>query len=138
MKELQDKYNEVVNEYALCFIRKHELCDEEDANKDITLEWVGSDIGGVLEIADYYINFSDIKIDIDKNVDKDEFWKYYQYCEEISLLNTYCKTKGITIPNYTSWIKGCPRLSQEQIDRLFECQRKVQLAKDIFEKEMEK
>ena len=51
------------------------------------------------------------KYDIDNNVDVNEYVKYYDYCLEVGMLN-------LTVPNYESWCKGCPRIPQEVLDKI--------------------
>ena len=102
MKELQKSFNEVCNTYAQKFAIKHEYSFDG---------WVADNVGEVAMMGDYYVDFRDIKYDIDNDIDADEYVKYYDYCLEVGMLN-------LTVPNYESWCKGCPRIPQEALDKI--------------------
>ena len=101
--ELRQCYETACNDYAKLFCHKHEY------DFDPT-DWVGLDIGTVLCLAEYYyINFQDIKYDIDNEVDRSVFFEWYNY--DITMRMLEAQTM-----NYPSWVKGAPRRSQEWID----------------------
>lgn len=102
MKDLQKCFNEICNKYALQFATKHEYPFDG---------WVADKAGEVATMGDYSVDFSEIKYDIDNNVDVNEYDKYYEYCLEVGMLN-------LTTPNYESWCKGCPRVPQEIVDKI--------------------
>ena len=61
---------------------------------------------------------SDILTDIDLDAPEDEYVKYYDYC-----LRVHSIANGeLMVPNYDSWLRGCPRMDEEQIKRLEELQ----------------
>ena len=93
-------YDNACNDYAKAFAEKHEM-DYTDE------DWVGGDFGTILGLGDYYFNFQEIKYDMDYNIDKDEIFKYYDYCIRASTLGFK------KIMNYENWCKGCPRISEE-------------------------
>jgi hypothetical protein len=104
-KELAKEWlKKACNEYLRLFCEKHDYCYTEDV-------WVGGYVCGIANIGDYFIDFETICIDVEEDVDKDEFIKWYDYCVEAEDL-------GINTPNYRSWIKGCPRTSNEQLQKL--------------------
>lgn len=64
---------------------------------------------------------ADILTDIDRDAPEEEYVKYYDYCLRVgSIANGELQT-----PNYDSWLRGCPRMDEEQIARLEELQRDV-------------
>lgn len=77
--------------------------DYQDAKKS----WVADDIGGVCLVGDYYLDFSDIKCDVDKDAPKGEIFEWYEY----DMLMRDC---GLNTINYRSWLKGAPRYSREE------------------------
>ncbi len=71
MKKLSERYEEVVNEYLDLFCKKHDVYHSG---------WIGTEVGGIIEISDCYFNFSDIKMDIDLDAKKDKnnsIWDWY-------------------------------------------------------------
>jgi hypothetical protein len=60
---MKKKYEEIVNEYIIAFVRKHDT---------VFLGWIGwNRFGEVAEFyGDYYISFDDIRRDIDTNQPK--------------------------------------------------------------------
>lgn len=117
--ELRENYDRVCNAYLMAFCEKHGF-DYADAAQS----WVGGDVGGITLCADYYVSMSDILTDIDLDAPEDEYVKYYDYCLRVhSIANGELKT-----PNYASWLRGCPRMDEEQIKRLEELQQDIRSA----------
>lgn len=102
MTNLKETYEVTCNTYAHDFAVKHEYSFDG---------WVADRIGEVAVMGDYYVDFEDIRYDIDNNIDSKEYDKYYNYCVDILGLT-------VTTPNYDSWCKGCPRIPQEIIDKI--------------------
>lgn len=118
-EELRLNYNEACNAYLMVFCEKHGF-DYADAARS----WVGGDVGGITECADYIVPMDDIITDISMDAPEDEYVKYYDCCLRVhSITNGELKT-----PNYGSWLRGCPRMDEEQIKRLEELQRRVRVA----------
>jgi len=86
--EIKSIYDNTVNLYLQQFIDKHECAELE--------YWIGEP-GDIAVIGDYFINFSDIKYDIDNNVNPDLFWDWYYF--EINY-------KGKHRINFNSWVMG--------------------------------
>lgn len=99
-------YNLGCTEYLRLFCEKHEF-DYEDA-KDA---WVGNEVGGVVCVGDYFVDMVTIIADIELNAPEHEFIEWYDYCLEAHEF-------GLVVPNFKSWVKGCPRTSEETIERL--------------------
>ena len=94
------------NEYLRLFCEKHDF-DYEDA-KD---SWVGGVVGEVTLCGDYYVSMSTIIIDIEHDAPEAEFYKWYDY-------NLEAREYGFVTPNFESWLKGCPRVNNETLEKL--------------------
>lgn len=127
--KLKSDYEKACNAYLQAFCEKHGY-DYKDAARS----WVGGDVGGIAECADYIVRMEDIITDIDRDVPEDEFVKYYDYCLRVGSI----ACGKISTPNYSSWLSGCPRMSEEQITRLEELQRDIRKAEEILENEIER
>lgn len=114
MKEIQKKYNVVVQEYTDLFVAKY-FDDGESTMEELKSEtyWITEEIGTVFFIGDYFFNFDDIRYCIDNNVEEKQLFSWYDYCSEVRLIG-----RDITIPNLKSWIEGCPRISNDVISDL--------------------
>jgi hypothetical protein len=77
-----------IDRYTQLFCDKHEV----EYNPE---NWIGGK-GEVIEIGDMFINFSDIRIDLEEKVSKEIFAEWYWNVTENNLL----------FINYKSWIKG--------------------------------
>lgn len=81
MTNLQTKFQAICELYVEAFMRKHSFYDEETGEYN-SYDWVGDEIGGIACLADYFINFDDIRRDIDESVSKNVYFEYYDYCLE--------------------------------------------------------
>lgn len=99
-------YEDGCNAYLQLFCEKHEF-DFEDA-KDC---WVSGDVGGITECGDYFVDMQTIKDDIELDAEEDAFFKWYDYCLRADEL-------GLNVPNFKSFIKGCPITSEETFAKL--------------------
>ena len=127
--KLKSDYEKARNAYLQAFCEKHGY-DYEDAARS----WVGGDVGGITECADYIVGMDDIITDIDRDAPEDEFVKYYDYCLRVGSI----ACGKISTPNYSSWLSGCPRMSEEQITRLEELQRDIRKAERELEEQIRK
>ena len=122
-KELvKRKYEDACNDYLKLFCEKHGF-DYDDAVNS----WVGGEAGGTCLLADLAVSFDEMKVDIDNDAPKDEYWLYYDYSLEAHEL-------GFNCPNYKSWLRGCPRLSEGQRKSIREAKNRVYEAKKDFER----
>ena len=125
--ELRENYDRACNAYLLAFCEKHGF-DYADAVRN----WAGGAAGGIAECADYYVSMSDILTDIDLDAPEDEYVKYYDYC-----LRVHSIANGeLMVPNYDSWLRGCPRMDEEQIKRLEELQAGIRDAEALLRAEI--
>lgn len=104
-------YNGVVEDYCVAFCKKHDFEYENDA-------WVGGAVGTIISIADYFIDFQDIKYDIDNDIDKSVFFQWHDYAYDMAFL-------GAKQINYPSWVKGAPRRTQEWIEEAYKRKEKI-------------
>lgn len=116
-EELRLNYNAACNAYLAAFCEKHGYDYDPAA-------WVGNDPGGIAEVGDLFVSMADMLTDIDRDAPEEEYIKYYDYCLRVgSIANGELET-----PNYDSWLRGCPRMDEEQLRRLEELQRDVRCA----------
>lgn len=94
------------NEYLRLFCEKHDF-DYEEA-KD---SWVANCVGDVTCVGDIFVGMQTIITDIEMDAPKEEFIKWYDY-------NLVANEFGFTTPNFDSWLRGCPRVSDEAFKRL--------------------
>lgn len=116
METLKDKYIQICNEYLRLFCEKHDYQNDG---------WMGDEHGGTAMCSDLYISFDTIKTDIDMNADKNEFVEYYDYTIQ-------AREFGLNIPNFRSWLKGCPRTSEESFQKMREIRQQLD---ELIEKE---
>ena len=131
LNELKKQYEFVCNAYAKAFAKKHDYQFDS---------WV--EVGTIACFGDYFVDFHDIKHDIDNDIPKEKFLEYYDAILDYSslnnekemIMNELIDNKLRPFPNYKHWLKGAPRPTQEEMDRL---RKAVHEAKTILEKEIE-
>lgn len=128
-EELRLNYDKACNAYLMVFCEKHGF-DYADAARS----WVGGDVGGITLCADYYVSMSDILTDIDRDAPEEEYVKYYDYCLRVGSI----AGGELTTPNYDSWLRGCPRISDEQLQRLEEFQSGIRDAEALLKAEIDR
>lgn len=107
---LAEQFNKAVEEYVRAFCVKHRW--------PFVFDWVGGKVGETLVIEDCFVDFSDIKTDIDNNFPEEMFGKWYDYSLRLHELG--CE-KNI---NYYSYAKGAPRPYSEAHLRAIEVAKK--------------
>ena len=128
IKNNKNQYEAACKAYLELFYKLHGF--EEPYDYDV---WVGGDVGGIAEIADYFFNFSDIRYDVD-HFDADEYiFKWYDYS---LLLRELELPKNIS---YEDWCKGVPLpYTEEDIAKIKGLKAKVYEAKLLLENEIER
>lgn len=101
---MKQNYEKDCNDYLRAFCEKHDF-DFEDAS------WVGDDVGGIADCSSYTFSMATIRTDIDEDAPEEELLKHYDYC-----LNAM--EFKLSVPNFHSWIHGCPRTSDEWFDKM--------------------
>lgn len=113
------QYEKLCMEYVLRFCEKHDLNFEG---------WVCDRVGETAEIGDMYLDFSDIRFDIDTEQEVGKIEKWWDYSYGLAMLEC---PKTI---NYRSWCKGAPvPYSQAQIDAIHHAYNDVVVAKQVLE-----
>ena len=86
---MREKLEQAINEYILNFVLKQDT---------VFLGWVGEEIGETAEFyGDVYIDFMDVKRDIDRNAPKGLIFQWYDESKEFDLLPRI---------NYRSYLMG--------------------------------
>lgn len=93
---LKEDYAKIVTRYVEAFLDKQDFKDEFGI---IDYTFVGDDVGGVVWVSDYFLNFNDIRIDIDQEAAIGEIFKWDDYVID-------CHNLRRPAVNYTSWLKG--------------------------------
>ena len=94
------------NEYLRLFCEKHDFDYEEARNS-----WVANCVGDVTCVGDIFVGMQTIITDIEMDAPEEEFIKWYDY-------NLVAHEFGFTTPNFESWLRGCPRVSDEAFKKL--------------------
>jgi hypothetical protein len=94
------------NEYLRLFCEKHDF-DYEEAKES----WVANCVGEVTCVGDIFVGMQTIITDIEMDALKDEFIKWYDY-------NLVAHEFGFNTPNFESWLRGCPRVSEDTFKKL--------------------
>lgn len=111
-EDIRRMYEETVCLYVTMFNEKHRF-EEYDPTM-----WVAGEIGGIICIGDMFVNFEDIRYDIDKDITDDVFCEWYWNSME-------CHEIGLDYPNYKNYCKGAPTPEQETIDRVKELRKEL-------------
>ena len=94
------------NEYLRLFCEKHDY-DYEEAKES----WVANCVGDVTCVGDIFVGMQTIITDIEMDAPEEEFVKWYDY-------NLVAHEFGFTTPNFESWLRGCPRVSEDTFKKL--------------------
>ena len=88
-KGLKKAYEEAVEDYVRVFMKKQNInCNG----------WINDEIGGIITCSDYFINFDDIKADIDLDAPVGLYFGYYDDAYEAAMNKK-------SFPNYKNYIK---------------------------------
>lgn len=109
-EDLKQEFDSIVKEYTRRFCVS--MYGEEQSPDDF---WIGDDIGGVISIGDEYWNFDQIRKTVDNNYDPKEVFAWYDYGLRVTMID-----RDILVPNLDAWMKGCPRYSEEQLQKIEE------------------
>lgn len=115
---LNQMYAAVCNKYLEAFVRKHGF-DPSDCG------WGSNAPGTIATLGDYFADMQTIITDIDRDAPEEEWLRWYDYSLD-------CNDIGLTACNYDSWLRGCPRHSEESLSRLRQLQQGVMKAKMLL------
>lgn len=121
IKQTSLLYRQACTQYLALFCDKHGY-DLRDA------EWVAGEPGDIATIGDYYVDMRTIIDDLEMDAPEEEFIRWYDY-----RLDTH--ELGITSPNFRSWVKGCPRIPEERLQRLRDLRGALKSEIDSIKKE---
>ena len=82
-------------------------------------------------VGDLFFSLTDIRVDIDNDAPKHELMAWYDYYIETCCL-------GVNPINYDSWLKGCPRISEDGLEKLRELKKNAADAEQILIDEIER
>ena len=97
IEKLKSKLDLCIEQYVILFCKKQDLQYK-------TGMWVAGDVGYIVLISDMFINFSDIRLDLENNVTKGIFSEWYWTVTESNL----------PYINYSSWLKGLRQSDTKQ------------------------
>lgn len=60
---------------------------ELDIDEDVSIDWIGSDVGGIFEFADMFISFQNILDCYKHKVSKEKFHEWYWWCLDNQSVN---------------------------------------------------
>ena len=103
------KYENAVNAIITAFKEKQGLDTYEGY-------WIGNQIGEVYDFGDMTFDFRDILIDLKEDAPKGEIFKWRDYMMRIWSINHMAGGVLLKENNYRSWLKGCPRLTEEELN----------------------
>ena len=104
IRDVVESYEVACEDILQSFCEKHDYVYEEDA-------WVAGDIGTIALIGDFYVDIQTMIHDLENDIPKDEFIKWYDYSVD-------CHIYGLKFPNYENWCKGAPRYTPEEIEKV--------------------
>lgn len=98
--------------YTSCNELVKEFCKKHDFDFDDVF-WIAEEVGTIFSVSDYYIDMQTAIYDLCLDADEGEFMKWYDYCLNVQILD-----KNIPNLNFKSWVKGCPRISEDELQKL--------------------
>lgn len=105
VNSLRKSFDKAVADYVTAFLKQMGW-DEYYGG------WVAGDCTGIYTYGDeYFVNLSDIIFCVDNAVSEKELVKWHDYC-------TWASDFGQSIPSLSAWVRGCPRLSCKEMERL--------------------
>lgn len=102
---LKKRWRSICYDYVQEFIRKHDLVEYGE------WYWVSDDPGTVLCIADYFINFDDLRYDIDNDILETMFFRWYDYSTMLTLYD-------LKQVNYRSYVKGARPYDESDFENI--------------------
>ena len=112
---LYKKYQKVCNAYLQTFCKKHDFYYDDSC-------WVANRVGEIAIIGDFFVSMETIITDIEENVHKDEFLKWYDWSLEDG--NNW---------NYLTWLRNKNQSLLDNEKRLHELSEKIQEFKSYLD-----
>lgn len=126
MKELEEKYKKICDEYIEAFLDKHDLSINDYEYGEW---WIGNEVGGLVDLDDCTFNFDDIRYDVDHDIPGDQIFKWYWNSVERYEL-------GLKYMNYPAFCKGAPDpIPADKMKSIRESKQKIEsLQRELKEK----
>lgn len=106
IKNYEDSVNVIVEEFK----KKQEIEESEGY-------WIANQIGEVYDFGDTMtFDFHDVITDIKENAPKGEIFKWREYNLRVWNINNLCGGILLNEINYRNWLKGTPRLTDEELN----------------------
>ena len=114
---LNQRFKALCEEYRKAFVEYYFTEDGVQADS----WWIADEHGGVLCVNDdVFFGFDEIRNCVDNEVEYKDLMEWYDYTLRLGLID-----ESIPTPNLTSWLKGCPRYSEEQLKKIEKEKRKI-------------
>lgn len=112
MNNLISDYEKSVNAIVDAFKKKQGYTSNDDGY------WIGDQVGEIYDFGIVYtFDFHDILTDLKESAEPGEIFKWREYMLKIWEINNIVGHNLLDEINYRSWLKGCPRLSDEELDK---------------------
>ena len=116
-EEIKEAYINACNDYVHKLMEIWNILDE-DEEVDYSW-WVGDEVGGVFCCDDdMFIDMNDIVYCVDNDVDHETYSNYIEYI-------TKCEEYGFNTINLNAFVKGAPRVSDEEFRKLGEIKQQL-------------
>lgn len=119
---MKKDYENAVEAYLKAFCEMYGLPYDTDG-------WVGREPGTIAEVGDFFFGFDDMKRCVDNGYSWDDVAEWYEYCVEAGMY-------GISAPNLKSWMAGCPRIGEDEMERIRAAASRVDEAKAALDEEI--
>lgn len=81
--------------------------------------WIGNSVGEVYDFGDgFTFDFNDVLTDIREDAPKGEIFEWREYLLRIWHINNLAGGVLLSEINYKNWLKGCPRLTNEELNEI--------------------
>ncbi len=77
--KLLNKYEDICIDIVDEFVEKY-FVDNDNKRSDFDLDWVANEIGGVVQISDYYFSMNDIVETLRLQPSKEQLFNWYNKC----------------------------------------------------------
>lgn len=115
IKKLRQEYMELADRYAVEFSLKY--LEGSD------YYWVGNEIGGMIEICDYFVSYDTIRYSIDNNVSDEDLFSWINYGITLGSID-----QRIKVPTLDEWVKGDKGIGEKKLSEIDEAAARVRLA----------
>lgn len=114
---MKQQFETICNRYIKAFEQKHDYYFDY---------WVADQVGTIACFGDYFIDFEQIRYDIDNDVPRGKFIEFYDAQLDWAMIRNEVETlidqlkeyRNKPYPNYHHWLKGCPTPTEEELNEL--------------------